>query len=360
MCNKIYILSDMHFGVRNNSVSVNDVIVEYFDWFIGKVNSDGESRDTRTLFVLGDVFNSRVSVNFMILQSVFDVFNKLSGLFSEIYVIAGNHDCYYLDNNSITSISFLGTIPGVTVIESPMELDINGKKCLMFPWEHNPETAFEFIDGNNSDYLFCHMEINGMKYANGQKIENNITHTLLSKYVHVYSGHIHKRQEHGNVTYVGTPYQIDLGDIHDVKGFYILDKDFNEIFVENTVSPFFESINISKILENDVDTVKKMIDNAYVDVICNKELYNNFNLRAFQDKLIELGISFRKMSFYPESGVFYENVNNETQDTSVLDIRNEAVEMFKSMKKSDSEIKLRMEYFDKIRKMIQNNGEEGL
>ena len=83
MYNKIYILSDMHFGVRNNSVSVNDVIVEYFDWFIWKVNSDGESRDTRTLFVLGDVFNSRVSVNFMILQSVFDVFKKLSGSFSE-------------------------------------------------------------------------------------------------------------------------------------------------------------------------------------------------------------------------------------------------------------------------------------
>jgi len=69
----------------------------------------------------------------------------------------------------------------------------------------------------------------------GVECHEGIDRGFLSKYEHVYSGHFHTPSTKGNITYLGTPYELTWSDHGDKKGFYILDTDTKHIdFIENT------------------------------------------------------------------------------------------------------------------------------
>ena len=360
---RIYTVTDLHFGIRNNSIIWKDMMVDFFDWFILDIKKNGFDPSQDVLFILGDVFNSRESINLMILDSVIALFDKLGKEFKNgIHVIVGNHDVYYIDNNNITSVSIMDRMLGhINGYYEPKQLQISGKKCLILPWITSFDEIQRIISEDDSDYLFCHMDINEMKYASGTSIEKSVSKELLKKYKHVFSGHIHIRQTNDNVTYFGTPYQLDSGDSDNIKGYHYIDTkdDFKLHFVENTISPKFKFLNIYKILNSTIDELKELIDNCYVDVICDRTSYEIIDLITFRKKLLDIGINYIKMEF-TRSDEVTEDTNIEIPMSNFMfDIRDSSVGLLKNNKKTDSEISIIMEYFDYLYKKVKiNNNEE--
>ena len=95
---KIALLSDTHFGARNDSKIFDDFFKKFYDEvFFPYLNE----HQIKTVFHLGDVFDRRKYVNFHTLQSCKNYFfEPLANNGIEMFVIPGNHDVYYKNTNN--------------------------------------------------------------------------------------------------------------------------------------------------------------------------------------------------------------------------------------------------------------------
>ncbi len=358
---KIFVISDLHFGVRNSSILWIDMMTDFYRWFLENIASNGFDQEHDALFILGDVFHSRESINMMVLENVCNVFKHLTTLIKNVHIIIGNHDTYYIDSNSITTVKLLSDlVPGITCHYEPEQININKNRVLMLPWIASFDKVHEILDKDTSDYIFCHMDINGMKYSSGTSIEKCADAKRISKYKKVFSGHIHTRQDSGNVVYVGTPYQLDSSDYNNTKGYYIIDGDsFEYEFVSNEISPKYIKVDLDDIMNLSIDEAKKILDNNYVEVFGKRSITCNVDLILLKQKLSELGINYKGMSFTSISDTI--TVDDEMKSSTFnFDVHDACIKMLKSAKKPDSEINDTMEYFNMLYILAKNDTYDGI
>lgn len=273
-------ISDLHFGVRSNSIDWVNIQEDYFNNFFFPFLEE-HVRPEDHLFILGDVFDNRQSINLLVLNLALETISKLSKILP-IHILVGNHDLYRKNSNDINSIKVFKNIDNVVLYEEPSVLDIDNKKVSIMPWMSTLELEKKYIENDTSGYLFCHTEIKGFSYNRKILAEGGNTKNLYSRYNRVFSGHIHFRQEKGNVVYLGPPYQLSRGDIDNIKGIYIFDfSDDSLNFYENRYSPFFYSVKFDDILVMKSKEKELLFKNNFVDVICkeqdiNKKEFNKF------------------------------------------------------------------------------------
>ena len=59
----------------------------------------------------------------------------------------------------------------------------------------------------------------------------------------MFSGHFHHKSERGNISYLGSPYEITWNDYNDPRGFHILDVDSRHLeFIQNPHSIFHKIV----------------------------------------------------------------------------------------------------------------------
>lgn len=291
---KIFLISDTHFGVRSNSVEWLDIQRSFFfDWFIEDVKKRMQPGDE--IFHLGDVFDSRQSINLKVLNLGMEVFEALSKI-APVRVILGNHDCHDLNSNSVNSVKPLGWLPNVTVYEEPEMIELGGKSMLMMPWRANPEKEKECLQQfKKADYLFCHTDVKGAEFNKWTKIDHGNEVKEFKSFKKVYTGHIHYRQKVGNVNFVGCPYELTRSDIGNHKGYWILDTEAGtEEFVENPISPRFIRFNVEEVLEMTLEDLRSKCNNNFVDIYLDENQAIEF---PFQELESHLEGFHRKLSF---------------------------------------------------------------
>ena len=291
---KIFVISDTHFGVKSNSVEWIDIQRSFFfDWFIGDIKKRVTPGDE--IFHLGDVFDSRQSINLKVLNLGIDVFQTLSAV-APVRVILGNHDCHDLNSNTVNSVKPLGWLDNVTVYEEPELIKLGGKSILMMPWRANPEQERECLQKfKGADYLFCHTDVKGAEFNKWTKVEHGNEVAEFKKYKKVYTGHIHYRQKAGNITFVGCPYEMSRSDMGNAKGYWILDLETGgEEFIENPVSPKFIRLNVDQVTEMNSEELQENCKNNFVDIYLDENQAVNF---PFQELEESLGSSHRKITF---------------------------------------------------------------
>lgn len=280
--NRIFMISDTHLGVRNSSVEWMDIIKEYFYNFLIPLLKK-ESKPGDVLFHLGDLFDSRQSLNLMIMNEGMKIFEDISKILP-VYIILGNHDIYKKFSNDINSVKVLSWIPNITVVEEPMYIETNTKKLFLMPWRANHEEETQCIKNHSGNYLFCHADVTGLKFNRKVSIEEGIDLDDLSKFDKVYSGHIHYAQKKKNFTMLGCPYPLTRSDMNNKKGVICLDiESGTEEYFENTLSPKFIRVNFDKILDMEEDDVKEMFRNNFVDVMVDHKWTLNFPFSTFYD-----------------------------------------------------------------------------
>ena len=304
---KIFLISATHLGVRSNSVEWIDIQKSFFfDWFLKDVKKRASPGDE--IFHLGDVFDSRQSINLKVLNLGLEIFEEMSKI-APVKVILGNHDCHDLNSNDINSVKPLKWIPRVTVYEEPEKIELGGKKILLMPWRANNEKEKECLrEFGKADYLFCHTDVKGAEFNKWSKIDHGNDISEFSSYSKVYCGHIHYRQKVGNVNFVGCPYPMSRSDMDNPKGYWILDLDKGtEEFIANPVSPDFIKLSLAEILEMSLENIKSLINNNFVDIYLDESDAIDF---SFQDLEELLHGSYRKLTF---------KTNQNSQSISLID-----------------------------------------
>ena len=325
---RVWLISDTHLGVRNSSNEWIDLIEGYFfDFFIPLVKQEYKPGDV--LIHLGDVYDSRQSINIKVLNLGVKIFESLSEIFKDgIYVIVGNHDLWGVSTNEINSLKSIKWIPGVNILEEPDTLLIGGKRFFMMPWRKNHEEEELTLDAvDPHDYLCCHTDIRGLNFNKYIHVEDGASADKFKKFSRVYSGHIHYAQTYENIKMLGSPYEITRSDMGNTKGITLLDlRSGNETYFENVYSPRFKRFYFDDILNSTPEMLEPQFRNNFVDIMIDPRMA----LKAPLNIITETIQSQRRLNFHPYDPENSLNIQNNIMDTegrqfSVVDFINEYV-----------------------------------
>lgn len=237
---KVALITDVHWGVRND----NPVFFEYYRKFYESVFFPTlKERDINTVVMLGDTFDRRKYTNHATIQAAKNIyFDRLKENNIFTHILIGNHDTFYKNTNEINTINLLlKEYDNLNPISSPCEVQLNGMRVAMIPWmcADNYAECMALINGTKSEICMGHFEITGFEMHAGQVCHEGLTPDTFSKFDMVFSGHYHHRSTRGNITYLGTPYEMTWMDHGDLKGFHIFDTETRQLeFIQNPYTIF--------------------------------------------------------------------------------------------------------------------------
>ena len=223
---KILLITDQHFGVRND----NQVFIEkYREFYTTIVLPYIRKHKIDTVLCLGDTFDKRKSINVLSLEAAREMwFDPIRELGVKMYMLIGNHDIYYKNTLKINAPQhLLSGYDNIEIIDEPKHIVINDKKILMLPWicDDNREKSNSLIEQSDATVCLGHLELTGFEAIPGRFMENGDDPSVYDKFDLVCSGHFHHKSKKGVVNYLGNPNQIYWNDYGLNRGFHILNTD---------------------------------------------------------------------------------------------------------------------------------------
>ncbi len=291
---KIILITDTHFGVRNDNQILADYQSKFFkNIFFPKIDEIKPS----AIIHLGDVVDRRKYINFLSSKNLSTNFlNPIHKRGIPFHCIVGNHDIYFRNNLSINAIDQLYNKSkyNINLIDKPTELTIDTCSFLLMPWmcADNMEESLSALKSSTSNIVLGHFEINGFEMHRGSLCEAGIGIDIFKKYDMVLSGHFHHKSSKGNISYLGCPYEMTWNDYDDPKGFHVFDTEtLGLTFIENPYRIFHKfEYDENKISHDDLEEMDFSIFNGtYMKILCkNKE--NDMKFTSFIEKLTKAGV----------------------------------------------------------------------
>lgn len=283
---KIALITDTHWGVRNDNIAFMDNSKRFLDEVFFPYL---DNNNVYTVCHLGDLVDRRKYINFNTAFRLRQDF--LEPLFQrdiELHLIAGNHDTYYKNTNTINALRELvvGKYDCKVYDQLPFEWDFDGTKILMLPWicDENREASLHAIRNTPAQIVMGHLELQGFEMFRGSIVSHGDDPSLFDRFDLVMSGHYHHRSSRGNIHYLGSHAEFTWSDYNDPRGFHILDTETRELtFVENPYRMF------KKVWYNDTDAtfLNSEIDyTQYKNCMLKVIIQEKTNLFWF-DKFIE-------------------------------------------------------------------------
>jgi len=339
---RIAFINDTHFGARGDSQLFLDYFMKFFENVFFPYLKEN---DITTIIHAGDLMDRRKFVNFNVLNQVRNRFVKyIKDNNIEMHCILGNHDVYYRNTNEVNSLRELFN-NDIKIYENPTVINFDGLDIALLPWvnKENEKESLDFINNAPAPIMVGHLEIQGYDVIRGVQYNSGMNPKLFSRYEKVLTGHFHCRQEHGNIYYMGTQYQITFADIEEKKGFHIFDTDTRDIeFIENPYQMFH------KLSYNDEDGPVELdkldlsyLKDSYVrlDIESKKHAYS---FDSFMDKLYDVGVA--KITTIEESSDILDT------DEEIVDLAQDTVTLINNEIDSIEEV----EDKDKLKKLIKD------
>ena len=325
---KVAIITDQHFGARNDSIAFLDFFQKFYDnTFFPTIDASGID----TVLVLGDTFDRRKYVNFYALDRAKKMFfDKLEERGITVYMLAGNHDTYFKNTNEVNSPDLLlAEYSNIEVIDEPKTINVNGFEVCMLPWicPENYQQSLDEIKNTTSTLCMGHLEIAGFAMYRGMESHEGFSAETFNKFDLVFSGHYHHRSNDRNIHYLGNPYELTWQDYNDPRGFHLFDFATRQLdFIENPYRMFERLEYTDKEVEPvDLDTLD--LKQKYVKlVVLEKTDFYKFD--KFIQKLYNKGC--HEIKIVEDFSEFQEGEINEEinlEDTvSVLSNYIESIE----------------------------------
>ena len=319
---KIALITDTHYGVRNDSKVFADFQNKFFNnIFLPYLK---EHNITNVLH-LGDLMDRRKYINYVTLKNVRDNFiTPLLEANVKIDIVVGNHDTYYKNTNAVNSLNELFT--GLVNIywDEPVELEFEGCTILFCPWicEENYDKTMRAIEDTKARVLMGHFEIEGFEMYRGSVCDHGQKPDLFSKFDLVCSGHFHHKSTHKNISYLGSPYQMTWSDYGDKRGFHVFDTETRDItFIENPYTVFHKiDYSDSGMTIEDISKLNTSeLTGSYIKVIVQNKT-NPYIFDLFIDKLQQSGASDIKVidDHLNLDNIDGEEIVDEAQDTLTI------------------------------------------
>ena len=337
---KVLVFTDLHIGLKgaqkNRLAICARVVKKIIDYTVA--NGIG------TILFLGDWNHTRVSTENNALNVSYRLMQALAKV-AKVYAILGNHDIYMKNSLDINSLVIFKDLANVVLVDKVMEASINGNKSLLIPWLGDL-TAY---DKESQDMLFGHFDISskfliksyvadnaakGVSEELGKELSADkdlgSVGDLVGDFVDVakktgkiFSGHIHGHKEFLSkgrwFSFVGSPYQQNLGELGCKCGFYVIDEANNAKFVELEGIPKHVEVRVSQMLKDDFDfsCIKGNIVHKIYDV----------DIEAADDAKLSQKINDQQP--YEELMPDYEVA---LKDTSTTEITDESIALIKKSK----------------------------
>jgi DNA repair exonuclease SbcCD nuclease subunit len=308
---KVACFTDIHFGLKSGSRTHNQDCEDFVTWFCDTARAQG----CETAVFLGDWHHNRSTTDVSTMNYTVSNLEKLSQSFERVYFILGNHDLFYKDKREINSVEFMRLFPNIVPIR---ELHTEGNVTIM-PWLIGDE--WTTVKQLKSRYIFGHLELphfymNAMVQMpdHGQLQTGHFQHQEL-----VFTGHFHKRQQKGNVVYIGNAFPhnyADAGD--DDRGMMILEWGGKPEYHPWPDQPIYRTYKLSQIMNTPDKLLReKMHCRVTIDLPITFE-EANFIKEQFmpQYKLRELMLIPEKVEV--ESAVNPIDITFESVDTIVM------------------------------------------
>jgi DNA repair exonuclease SbcCD nuclease subunit len=270
---KVACFTDIHFGLKSNSPTHLKDCEDFVDWFIDQAKSAG----CETAIFLGDWSHNRNNLSLFTLNSSLRCLEKLGGAFEQFFWFPGNHDLFFKDKRDVHSSAFGRHIPGVTVVEDITTIN----EVTLVPWMVSDE--WKTMKSLKSRYVFGHFEL-PLFYMNAMVQmpdhgELRAEHFVGPEYV--FSGHFHKRQQKGNVIYIGNAFPHNFADVDDDdRGMMILEWGSKPEYRAWSDAPKYRSLKLSELIDNK-------------DKIMKSKMHIKVNL--------DIDISFEEANFIKET-----------------------------------------------------------
>lgn len=301
---KVAIITDQHFGARNDSTHFLDFYEKFYDEvFFPTLQSAG----INTVLILGDTFDRRKYVNFFTLKRTKQMFfDRLADQNIEVHMLAGNHDTYFKNTNNVNSVDLLlAEYDNINVIDSPQTIHLNygetSYDICMLPWicAENYENSMLEIKNTSATICMGHLEVAGFAMYRGMPSHEGLERSLFRKFEYTFSGHYHHKSSADDIFYLGNPYELTWQDYNDDRGFHIFDMDARSLeFVKNPHKMFYRIVyddkkdTISDITNMDLSGytgkyVKVVVVNKTNPYLFDKMMSNLYNVNPVDVTIAE-------------------------------------------------------------------------
>lgn len=237
------LFTDLHLGMKSNSLIHNQDCERYIDWFVSLV----KTRECDIVLFLGDFHHNRNSINIATMDFSIRLLEKLEALNIRVMFIPGNHDLYHKDKRTLNSIKYIQKFKNIQLIN---EQYIEGDVCFV-PWLIGEE--HKNMRKINAKYVMGHFEL--PRFLMNAMVEMPDHGELRGEdFGHVdkvFTGHFHKRQTQKNIHYIGNAFPHNFADVWDNdRGAVILEWGQEPEFVNWTEGPEYRVMTLAQLIDH--------------------------------------------------------------------------------------------------------------
>ena len=283
----------------------------FVKWAVDKAVAEG----CETCLFLGDWHNNRAAINILTLSYSLRALEYMNANFSNVYFIPGNHDLYYRDKRDVQSVEWARHLPNVHIVNDWFDRD----GVVIAPWLVGDD--HKKLLKKKGKYCFGHFELPGY-YMNAMVQMPDVGEAKREDFVgfeKVFSGHFHKRQSSGNITYIGNCFPHNYADDGDEeRGMMILEWDKEPEFHAWPDQPTYKVLSLSSIV-NDAEKILK----PRMHVRINIDIDLSYEEANFIKETFIQTYSLRELSLIPKKevdtneGIAIGEIKFESVDTIV-------------------------------------------
>lgn len=310
--NKAAVITDLHLGLKTNSYLHNQDCIDFLHWFVG----EAQKNDCDICLFLGDYFHNRNNTNLVTMNYGLQGLRIMSDAFNRTIMIPGNHDLFYRDQRTVSSIAWAEHINNIEIFNEITTID----DTVFVPWLVQDESNKLFK--KSGTYMFGHFEL--PKFLMNAMVEmpevGELRAEQFQNYDHVFTGHFHKRQTQNNITYIGNAFPHNFSDAwDDERGMMILPWGEEPTYLSWPDAPKYRVIKISDLV---VDPAHYLMRHGYIkllldsDVSYEEAIYLKENLIE-EFELRELSLVNVKKDLHSEDLAPGGNVQFQSVDTIV-------------------------------------------
>ena len=243
---KTAVMTDIHWGLKNNSLTHNRDCEAFVDWFIATAKENG----CETGMFLGDWHHHRASINLQTLQFSVKALEKLSAAFDQFFFIPGNHDLYYRDRRDIHGAEWAQHLPNIHICNDWFQ----DSDVIIAPWLVGDD--YKKIQKMTAKYMFGHFELPHFKMNAMVEMPDHgeLKTEHFGHYDQVFSGHFHLRQTKNNINYIGNCFPHNFADAgDDARGMMVLDWGNQPKYIAWPEQPRYRVLGLSQIIDNAAD-----------------------------------------------------------------------------------------------------------
>lgn len=296
---KSIIVADPHIGAHKN----DKIWIKQAEFLFDQIHDTCTRENIKQVIVVGDWFDSRLSVDVSTLCTSYEILSKLSDL--DIILLLGNHDQYYKNLPYPNSLTVFESLPHVRLISEPTEIE----NVIFLPWSLQKYDLTQY----NKPFVIGHFDISDFFVADEDSKKNRYKKEEFEKFMFVITGHFHTPSQKGNIMYCGAPYHLSFSEEGAKMGYYIFDDQADNFvrFIENERYAKYIRISTEDALE------PTMIEGNIVRLIYSKDYGtqgNNEKLEKVQSlHPLKLDTDFSNIS------INTEDENEETSENSVME-----------------------------------------